>query len=69
MLESSWPTSEIAQEHLKNLISQGYMTMTELATSHVLKDPPSFVLVGGGRGGYSVVCATFYKQGFSVPSH
>jgi hypothetical protein len=48
MLESSWPASEIAQEHLQNLISQGYMTVTELATSRVLKDPPSFVPVGGG---------------------
>jgi hypothetical protein len=36
------------QEHLQNLVSQGCMTVTELATCHVLADPASPVPVVGG---------------------
>jgi hypothetical protein len=41
------------------------MTTIELATYHVPEDPASPVLAGG----YIVAYATFYEQGFSVPSH
>jgi hypothetical protein len=46
------------QEHLQNLVSQGCMTVTELATCHVLADPASPVPVVGG---YVVACSEFYK--------
>jgi hypothetical protein len=45
------------QEHLQDLVCQGYMTTTELATYRVPKDPASPVLVGG----YVVVCVAFYE--------
>jgi hypothetical protein len=41
MAESSWPTSEVTQEHLQNLISQGYMTTAEFATCLMPVDPAS----------------------------
>jgi hypothetical protein len=53
------------QEHLQNLMSQGYMTVAELATGCVPEDPASPALVGG----YIVACTAFYERGFSMPSH
>jgi hypothetical protein len=41
MAESIWPPSEVMQEHLQNLMSQGYMTVAELATYRVPEDPSS----------------------------
>jgi hypothetical protein len=57
MAELSWPMSEVTQEHLQNLMSQGYMTAVELATYRVAEDPASPTLVGG----YVMVCTTFYE--------
>jgi hypothetical protein len=65
MVELGWPASEVAQEHLQNLVSQGYMTMEELATCRVPEDPASPVPVGG----YTMACVMFYDRGFGVPSH
>jgi hypothetical protein len=65
MAESGCPASEVTQKHLQNLISQGYMTATELATSCVHEDPAS----PAPPGGYIMACALFYEQGFGVPSH
>jgi hypothetical protein len=65
MAESGWPASEVTQEHLQNLISQGYMTATELATRCVPEDPASPALAGG----YVVACVEFYERGFGVLSH
>jgi hypothetical protein len=39
--------SEVMQEHLQNLMSQGYMTAAELVTCRVLEDPASPIMVGG----------------------
>jgi hypothetical protein len=41
MAESGWPTSEVMQVHVQNRVSQGYMTMAELATCRVPDDPAS----------------------------
>jgi hypothetical protein len=41
MVELSWPTSEVIQEHLQNLVSQGYMTAAELANCRIHADPTS----------------------------
>jgi hypothetical protein len=65
MTELGWTVSEVTQEYLQNLMSQGYMTAAELATCHVPKDPTSPTPAGG----YVVACMTFYERGFSVPSH
>jgi hypothetical protein len=65
MEDSGWTTSEVMQEHLQNLVSQGYMTAAELATCHVPEDPASSISVGG----YVEVCMAFYVHGFGVPSH
>jgi hypothetical protein len=65
MAEMGWLTSEVMQEHLQNLISQGYMIAVELATGRVLEDLASPAPVGG----YIVACAMFYERGFGVPSH
>jgi hypothetical protein len=65
MAELDWAASEVTQEHLQNLMSQGYMIAMELATCRVSEDPTSPTLVGG----YVVVCMMFYKRGFDVPSH
>jgi hypothetical protein len=65
MVELSWPASEVPQEHLPNLISQGYMIVVELATYRVPKDLTSPAPVGG----YVVACAAFYERGCRVPSH
>jgi hypothetical protein len=65
MAESGWPMSVIMQEHLQNLVSQGYLTEAELATYHVHVDLASRALVGG----YIVVCLAFCDEGFGAPSH
>jgi hypothetical protein len=65
MAESGWPMPEVKQEHLQNLISQGYMIATELATCRVPEDPAS----PAPAGGYIVVSAAFYERGFGVPLH
>jgi hypothetical protein len=65
MVQSSWPTSEVMQEHLKNLMSQGYMIAVELATCRVPEDLAFPALAEG----YVVVCMAFYERGFGVPSH
>jgi hypothetical protein len=58
----------VMQEHLQNLMSQGSMTVAELAACHMPEDsappPPSFRL-----GGYVMACAAFNEQGFGVPTH
>jgi hypothetical protein len=65
MAELGGIASEVTQEHLQNLMGQGYMIEVELMICHVPEDPASLVLVGG----YVVACATFYEWGFGVPSH
>jgi hypothetical protein len=65
MAELGWTASEVTQEHLQNLMSQGYMTAVELATCCVSEDPTSPALVAG----YVMVCTAFYEQGFGVSSH
>jgi hypothetical protein len=65
MAETSWPTPETMQEHLQNLVSEGYMIAAELATCHVLVDLASPTPMGG----YDMACTVFYDQGFGVPSH
>jgi hypothetical protein len=57
MVEQGWITSEVTQEHLQNLMSQGFMMAVELATCHMPKDPASLVPVRG----YVVACAVFYE--------
>jgi hypothetical protein len=55
MAELSWPMSEVTHEHLQNLVSQGYMTATKLATCCVPANPacPAPVV------GYVMACAAF----------
>jgi hypothetical protein len=65
MVESSWLVSEVIQEHLQNLISQGYMTAVEFATCLVHVDHVSPALTKG----YVVACVAFYEQRFGVSSH
>jgi hypothetical protein len=65
MAESGWPASEITQEYLQNLVSQGYLTVAELATCRVPTDPASPASVRG----YVVACSAFYERGFGAPSH
>jgi hypothetical protein len=65
VVEQGWILLEVTQEHLQDLVSQGFMMVAELATCHVPKDPASPILAGG----YMVACATFYERGFDVPSH
>jgi hypothetical protein len=64
MAELDWPMSEVMQEHLQNLISQGYMIALGLATYRVPEDP-----VSPQAGEYVVGCIVFYEWGFGVPSH
>jgi hypothetical protein len=64
MAESIWPALEVTQEHLQNLVSQGYMIAAELATCRLPEDPSSIV-----PGGYVVACAALYERRFFVPSH
>jgi hypothetical protein len=65
MSELSWPVSEATQEHLQKLMSQGYMTMTELDTCLVPVDSPIPTPVGGDV----VACVVFFERGSGVPSH
>jgi hypothetical protein len=65
MAESGWPVLEVTQEHLQNLVSQGYMTMTELATCYVPKDLTS----PAPTRGYVLSCVMFYERGFGVLPH
>jgi hypothetical protein len=53
------------QEHLQNLIIQGYMTVVDLAIYRMPEDPTSPTSVGG----YIGACTAFYERGFGVPSH
>jgi hypothetical protein len=41
------------------------MRVVEFVTCHLPEDPASPMPAGG----YMVACMTFYKRGFSVPSH
>jgi hypothetical protein len=68
MAESGWATLEDTQEHLQNLVCQGYKMAMEIATCRVPKDPAS-PIQAGGWGGYIVACVTFNERGFGVPSH
>jgi hypothetical protein len=56
MVVLGWTTSEVTQEHLQNLVSQGYMIVAELATCCVPKFPVSPAPVGG----YIMACVEFY---------
>jgi hypothetical protein len=58
MVELGWPTSEVTQEHMQNLVSYGYMTTAELATFRVPNDPAS----PPPMGGYVMVCVVFYER-------
>jgi hypothetical protein len=57
--------SEVMQEHMQNLMSQGYMTAAELATCRMPKDLAS----PAPMRAYIVACMTFYERGIGVPSH
>jgi hypothetical protein len=57
MAELAWPVLETMQEHLQNLVSQGYMLVAELATYHVPADP-AFPTPWAG---YVVACSAFYE--------
>jgi hypothetical protein len=57
MAELSWPMSEVTLEQLKNLVGQGYMTATDLATYRVPEDPTSPILAGG----YVMACMMFFE--------
>jgi hypothetical protein len=57
MIESGWTASVVTQEHLQNLVSQGYMIAAELATCRVPEDPASPALAGG----YVMACVAFYE--------
>jgi hypothetical protein len=63
--ELGWTALEVTQEHLQNLMSQGYMMVVDLMTCRIPEDPASPVQAGG----YVVACAAFYELGFGVPSH
>jgi hypothetical protein len=65
MAESSWPASEVTQEHLQNLVSEEYVIAAEFATCLGPMYPVSPALVKG----YVIVCAAFYEWGFGVTSH
>jgi hypothetical protein len=47
MAELGWIASKVTQEHLQNLMSQGYMMAVELVTCRMPKDPTSLVLAWG----------------------
>jgi hypothetical protein len=57
MAELAWPMLETTQEHLQNLVSQGYMLVAELATYRVPADP-AFPTPWAG---YVVACSAFYE--------
>jgi hypothetical protein len=41
MAEQDWTPSKVTQEHLQNLMSQGFMTVAKLRTYCVPEDPMS----------------------------
>jgi hypothetical protein len=57
MTELGWPASEVTQEHLQNLVSQGYMAMAVLGTCRMPKDHASPTPMGG----YVMACTAFYE--------
>jgi hypothetical protein len=57
MAEQGWIPSEVTQAHLWALVSQVFMTATEVASCCVPEDPTSPVLVVE----YVVACIAFYK--------
>jgi hypothetical protein len=57
MAELGWTSSEVIQEHLQNLMSQGYMMAVEIVTCRVPEVPASPINVGG----YIVACTSFYE--------
>jgi hypothetical protein len=57
MKEQGWIPSEVTQEHLQDLMSQGFMMAMELVTCHVREDPASPV----PSEGYVVACVMFYE--------
>jgi hypothetical protein len=65
MAELGRTASEVQQEHLQNLVSQGYMAAAKLVTCHIFEDLASPVCARG----YVMACMEFYERGFSVPSH
>jgi hypothetical protein len=65
MVEQIWTPSKVTQEHLQNLMSQGFMMAAELVTYRVPEDPVSPTL----EERYVVSFMAFYKRGFDVPSH
>jgi hypothetical protein len=65
MAESSWPTSEVTQEYLQNLVRKGDMMVSEFATYLMPVDPVSPTPAKG----FVVVCAAFYEWGFGAPPH
>jgi hypothetical protein len=56
MVEQIWTPSKVTQEHLQNLMSQGFMMAAELVTPTLEER-------------YVVSFMAFYKRGFDVPSH
>jgi hypothetical protein len=62
MVELGWLTLDVMQEHLENLISQGYMTAEELATYLMPLGPTFLSQVGGGirRGMHSILRARIW---------
>jgi hypothetical protein len=58
MSELGWTVLEVLQEHLQNLMSQGYMTAVELAACRVPEDPMSPILAGGGGTSWHARCST-----------
>jgi hypothetical protein len=67
MAELGWPMLETTQEHLQNLVSQGYMTTAELATIVFLRILLSHP--GGGicRGVLSVLRARIWHASALIP--
>jgi hypothetical protein len=57
MAESGWTASEVMQEHLQNLVSQGYMMMAELVTCRGPTDPAPLPPIQ--ERGYVVPCMAF----------
>jgi hypothetical protein len=47
MVEFGWTASEVMQEHIYNLVSQGYMMAAELVTCRLPEDPASPIQAGG----------------------
>jgi hypothetical protein len=65
MAEHGWTPLDVAQAHLQDLLSQGFMTAMKLATCHVPENSASPAPVEG----YVVAFAAFYERGFGAPSH